>query len=167
MSEQRPNESKEMTALNQLVIGVECLRGHIVDLEALAHSAASCLEHVPYFSLTVPEKEANEDVPAQTDGDGAKEPLKKRARTRHEPEVRMNMDRLQTLVHCTAESAVEVLTEANELIRSARDFLALRRDGATPAGDYWDTWSGHTKVVIGVRHTHVLPTGVRRRRARY
>ena len=39
---------KQATTLDDIITSLETLRSHLVDLEALAHSVAQAIEHIPY-----------------------------------------------------------------------------------------------------------------------
>lgn len=128
MSERQKNLSKrEIATTAALVYGLECLRARIVDLEAVAHAAAATLEHMPYFARAAVSASAHSpDAPAP---DAA--PASGR-------DVRQHMDRLQTFVHSTAETANQVLKEANALLERVRAKAGHGQpDGSSSAGESW------------------------------
>ena len=91
------NPKKHAITLDDIITSLETLRSHLVDLEALAHSAAQAIEQIPYLPRR----------PGQT----------KSATS----EQRRGVGRLQTLVVATADAAEVVLGEIDQIIDTATE----------------------------------------------
>lgn len=92
------NPKKHATTLDDVITSLETLRSHLVDLEALAHSAAQAIEHIPYM----PRRRPGEAKSATS-------------------EQRRGVGRLQTLVVATADAAEVVLGEIDQIIDAATE----------------------------------------------
>ena len=119
-----------LSFIDDLVTGLETLRAHLVDLEAMAHAASQTLDYLPYVPHA--SGSSNPGAPGSERG-GENECDGRSARESRAREVRTQMDRLQALVHSTARSALELLTEANGLLAAARG--PRGRNGSSRARD--------------------------------
>ena len=91
------NPKKHASTLDDIITSLETLRSHLVDLEALAHSAAQAIEHIPYLP---------------------RHPGKTKSTT---SDQRRGVGRLQTLVVATADAAEAVLGEIDQIIDAATE----------------------------------------------
>lgn len=107
MSEQ---SSINSALLEQLVHAIENLHTHIVELEAMASSAAAQLAHVPYM----PRQQAADEHPRDVRNKLSA--------------ARLHWGRLHSLVHATAERAEAVLQESSALVAQA-DALFIHSGG--------------------------------------
>ena len=125
------NDRNELDALDDIVQGLEMLRSHVVDLEAMAYAASQTLEHVPNMaSLLRKAQEASAD----SDFNAA--------------ETRLRLGRLQALVSATSTTAHSVLNEVDSLLDKAQGTPPewhINEDGSSDARE--PAWSYGKKVV--------------------
>jgi hypothetical protein len=100
---------------------LETLRGHLVELEAVAHAAEEALQHLPYVPRPSPEP-GEEDAP-YTD--------------KH-----LGMGRLQAMVTATSSASRILLKEMDHLIDSLQEPRTPRYSthpgtGTSRAGEEW------------------------------
>jgi len=96
---------------------LESLRGHLIELEAVAHAAEDSLQHLPF----TPPPSAHEGAPPYTDKD-------------------LGMRRLHALVVATASAARIVLQEADRAVQGASSTRFLPGNsghGTSRAGENW------------------------------
>lgn len=101
---------------------LETLRGHLVELEAVAHAAEEALQHLPYVPRPSPEP-GEEDAP-YTD-------------------KQLGMGRLQAMVTATSSASRILLKEIDLLIDSLHEPRASRYatrpgTGTSRAGEEWN-----------------------------
>jgi hypothetical protein len=128
--------TKQPPSLQLIESGLDELRGHLVELEAVAHAAERALEHLPYVPPPESEsgEEAGEQAPPYTD-------------------ERLGPGRLQALVAATASSSRSLLQQVDHLLASIQELRSMAR---VPIGN--GNGNGSSRASEDWRPQFVFPT---------
>lgn len=104
-------KNDKLDTFDDIVLGLELLRGHVMDLEAMAHAAEGALEFIPNLFRVLrgfdPATMQVEDM----------------------SETRRNLGRLHTFVVNTSHASGSVLDEVEQLLDRAQRIPELRGNG--------------------------------------